>query len=51
MTFIPSLIATSQEEQSKMVKTFALPRPIRGIYLVCHKDYIRYTLLKKLKRQ
>lgn len=50
MTFIPSLAKRYlSEEQSKMVKTFALPRPIRGIYLVCHKDYIRYTLLKKVE--
>lgn len=50
MTFIPGLARLYlSPEQQKMVKSFALPRPIRGIHLVWHKDYIRHTLLKKLE--
>lgn len=50
ITFIPSLAkAYLSEEQLKMVRTFTIPRPIRAIQLVWHKDYVRHTLLNKLE--
>ena len=50
ITFIPSLAkAYLSEEQLKMVRSFTIPRPIRAIQLVWHKDYVRHTLLNKLE--
>lgn len=50
MTFIPSLAQTYlSDEQKKMVRPFAIPRPIRSIQMVWHKDYVRHTLLNKIE--
>ncbi len=49
MTFIPELaLEYLCPEQKKMVKPFAVPHPARAIYLVWHKDYVRFALLKQL---
>lgn len=49
MTFIPEL-ATLQlsQEQRKMVRPFAIPKPTREIYFVTRKDFIRHSLSKIL---
>ena len=49
MTFIPEL-ATLQlcPEQKDLVRTFAIPRPMREIYFVTRKDFVRFALSKLL---
>ncbi|MDL2255372.1 hydrogen peroxide-inducible genes activator [Parabacteroides sp. OttesenSCG-928-G06] len=45
VTFIPEL-ATMQlsEEQKKLVRPFAIPRPCREIVFITRKDFIRHTI-------
>lgn len=49
VTFIPELaVLQLSEEQKKLVRPFAMPRPTRRIYLVTRADFIRHTLLNML---
>lgn len=49
ITFIPELAALQlHEEQKRLVRPFALPRPTRRIYLVTRTDFLRHTLLNML---
>ena len=52
ITFIPEL-AVSQltEEQKKLVRPFAIPRPTRQIVLATSRDFIRHSLLNVLKEE
>ena len=52
VTFIPEL-ATLQlsEEQKKLVRPFAIPRPTRQIVLATNRDFIRHSLLNVLKEE
>ncbi len=49
ITFIPEL-ATYQlsEEQRKLVRPFAIPKPTREIVFVTRKDFIRHTIAEML---
>ena len=52
ITFIPEL-AVSQltEEQRKLVRPFAIPRPTRQVVLATSKDFVRHSLLCVLKEE
>lgn len=51
ITFIPELaVSQLNEEQKKLVRPFAIPRPTRQITLVTRKDFIRHSLLEILKK-
>ena len=50
ITFIPELaVSQLNEEQKKLVRPFAIPRPTRPIVLTTNKDFIRGSLLSVLK--
>lgn len=50
LTFIPQLAKRYlSSEQLKLVRPFAMPRPVRGIYLVWHKDFVRHTILNRVE--
>ena len=46
-------MAVSQlnEEQKKLVRPFAIPRPTRQIVLATSRDFIRHSLLNVLKEE
>lgn len=45
ITFIPELaVFQLSEEQKKLVRPFAIPRPVREIVLITRKDFIRHTI-------
>lgn len=49
ITFIPELaVLQLHEEQKRLVRPFAMPRPTRRIYLVTRTDFIRHALLNML---
>ena len=49
ITFIPELaVLQLNDEQKRLVRPFAMPRPTRRIYLVTRTDFIRHTLLNML---
>lgn len=49
ITFIPELaVLQLNEEQKRLVRPFAMPRPTRRIYLVTRTDFIRHALLNML---
>lgn len=49
MTFIPGLaLLQLNEEQKKLVRPFAIPRPTRQIHIVTRTDFIRYSVLSML---
>lgn len=49
ITFIPELaVLQLSEEQKRLVRPFAMPRPTRRIYMVTRTDFIRHTLLNML---
>lgn len=49
ITFIPELaVLQLSEEQKRLVRPFAMPRPTRRIYMVTRTDFIRHTLLNIL---
>ncbi|MCC8172417.1 MAG: hydrogen peroxide-inducible genes activator [Parabacteroides sp.] len=51
ITFIPELaVSQLNEEQKKLVRPFAIPRPTRQINLVTRKDFIRHSILEILKK-
>lgn len=51
ITFIPELaVSQLSEEQKKLVRPFAIPRPTRQITLVTRKDFIRHSILGILKK-
>lgn len=46
MTFIPGLaLLQLSEEQKKLVRPFAIPRPTRQIHLITRTDFIRHSIL------
>lgn len=46
VTFIPQLAEKYlSAEQQKHIRPFATPRPVRGIYLVWHKSFVRYSII------
>ena len=50
ITFIPELaVSQLNEEQKKLVRPFAIPRPTRPVVLTTNKDFIRTSLLTVLK--
>lgn len=50
ITFIPELaVLQLSEEQNKLVRPFAIPKPTREIVLITRKDFIRYTIGNILK--
>jgi LysR family hydrogen peroxide-inducible transcriptional activator len=52
ITFIPELaVSQLNEEQKKLVRPFAIPRPTRQVVLVTNKDFIRHSLLCVLKEE
>ena len=52
ITFIPELaVEQLTEEQQKLVRPFAIPRPTRQIVLITGKEFIRHSLLKVLKEE
>lgn len=52
ITFIPELaVAQLSEEQLKLVRPFAIPRPTRQVVLVTNKDFVRHSLLRVLKEE
>ena len=51
-TFIPELaVSQLNEEQKKLVRPFAIPRPTRQIVLATSRDFIRHSLLNVLKEE
>lgn len=49
ITFIPELaVLQLNDEQKRLVRPFAMPRPTRRIYIVTRTDFIRHTLLNML---
>ncbi|MDD4516642.1 hydrogen peroxide-inducible genes activator [Massilibacteroides sp.] len=45
ITFIPELaVFQLSEEQKKLVRPFAIPKPTREIVLITRKDFIRHTI-------
>ena len=49
ITFIPELaVLQLNDEQKRLVRPFAIPRPTRRIYIVTRTDFIRHTLLNML---
>lgn len=49
ITFIPELaVLQLSEEQRKLVRPFAIPRPTRAITLATRKDFVRHALLEVL---
>lgn len=45
ITFIPELaVKQLSEEQHKLVRPFAIPKPTREIVLITRKDFIRHTI-------
>lgn len=49
ITFIPELaVLQLNEEQKRLVRPFAMPRPTRRIYMVTRTDFLRHTLLNML---
>ena len=49
MTFIPGLaLLQLSEEQKKLVRPFAIPRPTRQIHLITRTDFIRHSILSIL---
>ena len=52
ITFIPELaVSQLNEEQKKLVRPFAIPRPTRQIVLATSRDFIRHSLLNVLKEE
>lgn len=52
ITFIPELaVRQLTEEQTELVRPFAIPRPTRQIVMVTNKHFIRYSLLRILKEE
>lgn len=52
ITFIPELaVSQLNEEQKKLVRPFAIPRPTRQIVLATNRDFIRHSLLNVLKEE
>mgnify|MGYP001520667758 CR=1 FL=1 len=52
VTFIPELaVSQLNEEQKKLVRPFAIPRPTRQIVLATNRDFIRHSLLNVLKEE
>lgn len=52
ITFIPELaVVQLSEEQRKLVRPFAIPRPTRQIVLATGKDFVRHSLLSMLKEE
>lgn len=52
ITFIPELgVEQLGEEQKKLVRPFAIPRPTRPIVLVRHKNFIRNMILELLMKE
>ena len=52
ITFIPELaVSQLNEEQKKLVRPFASPRPTRQIVLATSRDFIRHSLLNVLKEE
>lgn len=49
ITFIPELaVKQLSDEQKKLVRPFAIPKPTREIVLITRKDFIRHTIGKIL---
>ena len=49
ITFTPELaVLQLNDEQKRLVRPFAMPRPTRRIYIVTRTDFIRHTLLNML---
>lgn len=52
ITFVPELaVEQLGEEQKKLVRPFAIPRPTRPIVLVRHKNFIRNMILDLLMKE
>ena len=52
ITFIPELaVSQLSEEQKKLVRPFAIPRPTRQIVLATSRDFIRHSLLNVPKEE
>lgn len=52
ITFIPELaVEQLSDEQRKLVRPFAIPRPTRQIVLATGKDFVRHSLLCMLKEE
>lgn len=49
LTIIPHLaVHYLSEEQKQHCRSFAVPRPTRGIYLVWNNDFVRHSIIKKV---
>ena len=49
ITFIPELaVHQLSDEQKKLVRPFAIPKPTREIVLITRKDFIRHSIGKIL---
>ncbi len=47
MTFIPKLSERFlNDNQRTLIRPFAIPRPVRGIYLAYRKDFVRQSILR-----
>ena len=52
ITFIPELaVSQLSEEQRKLVRPFAIPRPTRQVVLTTSRDFVRHSLLCVLKEE
>lgn len=49
VTFIPELaVLQLSDEQKELVRPFAIPKPVRQIYIITRRDFVRHAVLSML---